>query len=84
MVAPAIDQVASAFGIDNDVVLALTTSIFVLAFGKWMCRIARYPTDQPNYVLAMGPLFLGPLSEIYGRSRVLQLSNLWFLGMWTL
>jgi hypothetical protein len=34
MVAPAIDQVASAFGIDNDVVLALTTSIFVLAFGK--------------------------------------------------
>lgn len=61
MVAPAIDQVASAFGIDNDVVLALTTSIFVLAF-------------------AMGPLFLGPLSEIYGRSRVLQLSNLWFLA----
>ncbi|KAG2072909.1 MFS polyamine transporter [Suillus decipiens] len=61
MVAPAINQVASAFGINNDVVLALTTSIFVLAF-------------------AMGPLFLGPLSEIYGRSRVLQLSNLWYLA----
>ncbi|CAL1710554.1 unnamed protein product [Somion occarium] len=32
---------------------------------------------------AFGPLFLGPLSEIYGRSRVLQLSNLWYLA-WNL
>lgn len=29
------------------------------------------------------PLILGPLSEIYGRSHVLQLSNLWYLG-WNL
>ena len=29
---------------------------------------------------AVGPLFLGPLSEIYGRSRVLQLANLFFVG----
>lgn len=29
---------------------------------------------------ALGPLFLGPLSEIFGRSRVLQLANLWYLG----
>ncbi|OAX40411.1 MFS general substrate transporter [Rhizopogon vinicolor AM-OR11-026] len=29
---------------------------------------------------AFGPLFLGPMSEIYGRSRVLQLSNLWYLA----
>lgn len=28
----------------------------------------------------MGPLILGPLSEIFGRSRVLQLANLWYLG----
>ncbi|KAJ5594644.1 uncharacterized protein N7459_000852 [Penicillium hispanicum] len=28
---------------------------------------------------AVGPLFLGPLSEIYGRTIVLQLSNLFFL-----
>ncbi|KAG1724529.1 MFS polyamine transporter [Suillus lakei] len=64
MIAPATGQVASAFGINNDVVLALTTSIFVLAY-------------------AMGPLFLGPLSEIYGRSRVMQLANLWYL-VWNL
>lgn len=29
---------------------------------------------------AVGPLFLGPLSEIYGRVRVLQLSNLFFFA----
>lgn len=29
---------------------------------------------------AVGPLFLGPLSEIYGRVVVLQLANLFFLA----
>ncbi|KAI5297615.1 RING-box protein 1, partial [Ascosphaera pollenicola] len=29
---------------------------------------------------AIGPLFLGPLSELYGRVIVLQLANLWFLA----
>ena len=29
---------------------------------------------------AIGPMFLGPLSELYGRSSVLQISNLVFLG----
>ncbi|OCK81681.1 MFS multidrug transporter [Lepidopterella palustris CBS 459.81] len=29
---------------------------------------------------AIGPLFLGPLSEIYGRVQVLQLSNLFFIA----
>jgi MFS family permease len=28
---------------------------------------------------AMGPFVLGPLSETYGRVRVLQLANLWYL-----
>ncbi|KAK3052441.1 hypothetical protein LTS18_012287, partial [Coniosporium uncinatum] len=32
---------------------------------------------------AIGPLFLGPLSEVYGRVIVLQVSNLWFLA-WNL
>lgn len=30
---------------------------------------------------AVGPLFLGPLSEIYGRSRVIQAANIFYLGM---
>lgn len=29
---------------------------------------------------ALGPLLIGPLSEIYGRQRVLHTSNMWFLG----
>ncbi|GJE90729.1 MFS polyamine transporter [Phanerochaete sordida] len=64
MIAPASDQLAANFGITSDVVIALTTSVFVLAY-------------------AFGPLFLGPLSEIFGRSRVLQLANLWYLA-WNL
>ena len=32
---------------------------------------------------AVGPLFLGPLSELYGRVPVLQLANLFFL-VWNL
>ncbi|KAJ8081862.1 hypothetical protein PM082_007708 [Marasmius tenuissimus] len=37
------------------------------------------------YVLgfAVGPLFIGPLSEVFGRSRVLQVSNVFFL-VWNL
>jgi MFS family permease len=32
---------------------------------------------------AIGPLFLGPLSEVYGRVRIIQLSNLFYL-VWNL
>lgn len=64
MIAPASDALAADLGISNSVIIALTTSVFVLAY-------------------AFGPLFLGPLSEIYGRSRVLQLANLWYLA-WNL
>jgi len=32
---------------------------------------------------AIGPLFLGPLSEVYGRGRILQLSNMFYLA-WNL
>ena len=31
-------------------------------------------------IIAFGPLFLGPLSEVHGRSLVIQLSNLWYLS----
>ncbi|KAJ7067427.1 MFS polyamine transporter [Mycena amicta] len=64
MIAPASEQVAKDFGITNTVVIALVTSIFVLAY-------------------AIGPLFLGPLSEIYGRNKVIQGANLFYL-LWNL
>ncbi|KAJ3505032.1 hypothetical protein NLJ89_g7631 [Agrocybe chaxingu] len=61
MVAPASEQIAQQFGITSSVLIAMTTSVFILGY-------------------AVGPLFIGPLSEIYGRSRVLQLSNLFYLA----
>ncbi|OAX31880.1 hypothetical protein K503DRAFT_777216 [Rhizopogon vinicolor AM-OR11-026] len=60
IVAPAAGQVAFSFGVTINVMISLTTSIFVLAY-------------------VIGPLFLGPMSEICGQSRVLQLSGLWCL-----
>ncbi|KAI0309031.1 MFS polyamine transporter [Amylostereum chailletii] len=64
MIAPCAQQLAHEFHIANSAVLAMTTSVFVLAY-------------------AFGPLILGPLSEIYGRSRVLQLANMWYFA-WNL
>ncbi|CCL98322.1 uncharacterized protein FIBRA_00316 [Fibroporia radiculosa] len=64
MLAPAVEQVAQEFNITNSTEIALTISVFVLAY-------------------AVGPLFLGPLSEIYGRALILRAANLWFLA-WNL
>ncbi|KAG7441537.1 MFS polyamine transporter [Guyanagaster necrorhizus] len=64
MVSPAMEQVAQDLGISSSVELAMTVSVFVLAYGE----------------LAF---FLGPLSEIYGRSKVIQFSNVFFF-VWNL
>ncbi|KAH9936238.1 MFS polyamine transporter [Fomitopsis serialis] len=64
IIAPASEQLAEEFGITSQTVIAMVTSIFVLAY-------------------AMGPLLLGPLSELFGRSRVVQLANLWYIA-WNL
>lgn len=60
MVAPASFQIAQDLHITSSIEVALTISVYVLAY-------------------SIGPLFLGPLSEIYGRSRVLQIANIFFL-----
>ncbi|KAH8822566.1 MFS general substrate transporter [Flagelloscypha sp. PMI_526] len=52
MIAPASLQLAEEFGIKDKVLIAMSTSIFVLR---------------------------GPMSEIYGRMRVFQLSNIFYL-----
>lgn len=80
MVAPATNQVAAQFGIHSGVVVAFTTSIFVLGYGE-SSSTQKFAFVSDLESVAIGPLFLGPLSEIYGRSRVIQLANLWFLGM---
>lgn len=61
MMAPGLPDIAVHYHIGNPTIVALTLSIYLLAF-------------------AVGPLILGPLSEIYGRAWVLHLSNLFFLA----
>lgn len=51
MMAPALPDIASHFGITDPTLIALTLSVFLITF-------------------AIGPLFLAPLSEIYGRTWV--------------
>jgi MFS family permease len=80
MVAPAANQLAAEFGIHSSVIIAFTTSIFVLAYGESIF-VQRFGSVPDLERIAVGPLFLGPMSEIYGRSRVLQLANLWYLGV---
>lgn len=50
---------------------------------RFYLKLSRLAWKWTFCLLAIGPLFLGPLSEIYGRSRVLQLANLWYL-VWNL
>ena len=60
MTAPALVDIGHDLHITSTFQLALSLSIFVLAY-------------------ALGPLGWGPLSELYGRVIIIQVSNLWFL-----
>jgi MFS family permease len=84
MIAPASRQLAERFDIHSTVLLAMTVSVFVLAYGGNFHSPAHSLRSLHVFaaiIIALGPLFLGPLSEVYGRSHVLQLANLWFLGI---
>ncbi|KAK0192500.1 multidrug resistance protein 4 [Armillaria mellea] len=61
MMAPGLPLLAARYHITNETVIALTLSIFLLAF-------------------ALGPLILGPLSEMYGRTWVVHIGNILSLG----
>ena len=59
----------------------MVVSIFVLG----ALRCGRTPLSGMELTptlpaFALGPLFLGPLSEIYGRTIVLQTANLMYFG----
>jgi hypothetical protein len=86
MIAPASSQLAEQFDIHSSVLIAMNVSVFVLAYGGNLHSHCRQPSltgiaHFATVIIAFGPLFLGPLSEIFGRSHVLQLANLWFLGI---
>lgn len=85
MLAPVSSQVASEFGTSNYVLIAMFTSVFVLAYGTSTSFHLFSLKPFVHFLLlffnitAIGPLVLAPLSEIFGRSIILQLSNLVFL-----
>jgi hypothetical protein len=51
MIAPAADQVAQQLGITNNVLVAMTTSIFVLGYGKYFLYYA--PGAHANFQLLL-------------------------------
>jgi len=71
----------------------LLTSVFVFGFGTCEMSLTNLcgNTDFSYWQIscsrctfflgvAFGPLFVGALSEIFGRSRIVQLANLFYLG----
>lgn len=61
MIAPGLTQLQAEFNIQSPSQVAISLSVFILAF-------------------AVGPLFIGPLSELVGRSVVLQTCNIFYLA----
>ncbi|KAK4202117.1 fluconazole resistance protein 1 [Triangularia verruculosa] len=62
ILAPGITYLNRDFGNENEIVGAMTVSVYLLGY-------------------TVGPLFLAPLSEIYGRRVVLSSAN-WFFCVW--
>lgn len=98
MIAPASGQLVAKFGIRDEVLSAMITSIFVLgkrrhpapSLPSAIARLSRprqlaplFSADADTHpslaAYAIGPLFLGPASELWGRVKVLQLANLVYL-----
>ncbi|KAK7691660.1 hypothetical protein QCA50_005059 [Cerrena zonata] len=78
MIAPAAGQVGQEFNIHNGTTQSMIVSAFVLAYGTLIAICVTYYAYELSS--AVGPLVLSPLSEVYGRSRVLQIANLFFLA----
>ncbi|KAF5368992.1 hypothetical protein D9758_002844 [Tetrapyrgos nigripes] len=64
-------------------IISPATSHVVEEFGITNTTLAGMITSIFVLGFAVGPLLFGPLSEIYGRSRVVQWATMWFL-IWNL
>lgn len=51
MIAPATVQVAKDFGITNNVLIAMTTSIFILGYGKVFLLFVSFQTDPHTCIV---------------------------------
>ena len=61
-------------------IIAPATGQLAVEFGITNSVVKAMITSMFVLAFAFGPLFLGPLSELYGRSVTLQASNLFFIG----
>ncbi|KAF6743468.1 MFS polyamine transporter [Ephemerocybe angulata] len=66
MIAPASEGIAHELGMTNAVLISMITSAFVLGYGESARKCH---------------LVVGPMSEVYGRSKILKYSN-WFYLIW--
>lgn len=77
----AVTDVLSATGFNRIMVSTIMAPALPLIAQEFSMTSTETMMSFSSYVLAtaFGPLIIGPLSEIYGRSPVLHVSNVWFL-----
>lgn len=77
----AVTDVLSATGFNRIMVSTIMAPALPLIAHEFSMNSTETMMSFSSYVLAtaFGPLLIGPLSEVYGRSPVLHASNVWFL-----
>ncbi|KAF1978453.1 MFS general substrate transporter [Bimuria novae-zelandiae CBS 107.79] len=77
----AVTDVLSATGFNRIMVSTIIAPALPLIAHEFSMNSTETMMSFSSYVLAtaFGPLLIGPLSEVYGRSPVLNASNIWFL-----
>jgi hypothetical protein len=77
----AVTDVLSATGFNRIMVSTIMAPALPLIAQQFSMNSTETMMSFSSYVLAtaFGPLIMGPLSEVYGRSPVLHASNVWFL-----
>ncbi|KAL4804681.1 major facilitator superfamily domain-containing protein [Aspergillus unguis] len=81
----AVTDVLSATGFNRIMVSTIMAPALTTIAKEFDMNSAESAMAMSIYLLAtaIGPLFIGPLSEVYGRKRILHASNIWFL-VWNL
>jgi multidrug resistance protein len=84
MFAPGVSFMDAEFHNTSTILSSFSVSIFVLGFVvRTDCFALLNERVLEAHILQIGPLFLSPLSEIYGRRPVLDYSNSFFV-VWNL
>ncbi|KAJ4305017.1 hypothetical protein N0V90_000546 [Kalmusia sp. IMI 367209] len=77
----AVTDVLSATGFNRIMVSTIMAPALPVIAHEFSMNSTETMMSFSSYVLAtaFGPLIIGPLSEVYGRTPVLHVSNIWFL-----